>query len=148
MEKNFECILCKATKEYTVKKIVCLLKKAEKQFDDYSYSLSSSITGTDYENEYIDEIEEASVDNPLHDKLVDLEEILKNLNASTDKATINLNLKRAYEEFSNGLCNKCVDYLNRAALKENLKTIILNNGCTDSNEAETIVTNWINNLVK
>ena len=148
MEKNFDCILCKATKEYTVKKIACLLKKAEKQFDDYTSSLVDSINGTMYENEYIDEVEEASVDNPLHGKLGDLEAILSDLRDNSDTNSVKTVLNRAYEEFSNGTCNKSVDYLAKTELGKKLKTIILNNGCTDSNEAETIVANWINSLVK
>ncbi|WP_338597271.1 hypothetical protein [Clostridium baratii] len=88
MDKHLECILCNATKEYTMKKIIALLKKSVEQFDDYSDSLIKSANDIYYENEYIDKVEEAEVDNPLHEKLPELESILLSLKDSTNKEDI------------------------------------------------------------
>lgn len=149
MDKNLECILCSATKEYTIKKIIALLKKSVEQFDDYSDSLIKSVNDIYYENEYINKVEEAEVDNPLHEKLPELESILISLKDSTNKEDITDTLKKAYTEFS--CCNICVikypDYLNVDELKKNLKSIILSS-CNDEKKANDIVNNWMNFLLR
>lgn len=149
MNKNLECMLCSATKEYTIKKIFALLKKSAEQFDDYSNSLIESKNDIYYENEYIDRVEEAEVDNPLHEKLPEFESILLSLKDSTNKEDIANTLKKAYTDFS--CCHLCVDkypdYLNVDELKKNLKSIILNN-CDANNNADFIVDDWMNFLLR
>lgn len=100
MEDNLNRILCKITKEYTVRRMKALLQKAKMQYKDYTDTLIDA-EKEDYENELINEVEEANVDNPLHDKLDDLEDILKSLVNNCKEENIEINLQHAYKEFSN-----------------------------------------------
>lgn len=147
MEDNLNKILCKITKEYTVRRMKALLQKAKMQYKDYTNTLIDA-EKEGYENELINEVEEANVDNPLHDKLDDLEDILKSLVNDCKEENIEINLQYAYKEFSNGFCNKYVDYLNREKLREELIKAILGFEYQDKDMMNKIVEEWINNLMK
>lgn len=147
MGENLNKILCKTTKKYTVRRMKALLQKAKMQYKDYTNTLIDA-EKEDYENELINEVEEANVDNPLHDKLDDLEDILKGLVNDCKEENIEINLQRAYKEFSNGFCNKCVDYLDREKLREELIQSILGFECQDKDMMNKIVEEWINNLMR
>lgn len=147
MENKLNEVLCKTTKEYTVIRMKALLQKAKMQYKDYTNILIDA-EKENYESELINEIEEANVDNPLHDKLNDLEDILKSLISDCKEESLEINLQRAYKEFSNGFCNKCVDYLNREKLKEELIKSISGFEFQDKDMMNKIVEEWINNLMK
>lgn len=147
MEDNLENILIRVTKEHTVLKMKALLEKAKMQYKDYT-NLLIEAEKEDYENEFINEVEEANVDNPLHDKLEDLEDILEKLINGYKEDNIKMNLQRAYKEFSNGFCNECVDYLDREKLREELIKSISKFEYHNKDMMNKIVQEWINNLMK
>lgn len=147
MGDNLENILIRVTKEHTVLKMKALLEKAKMQYKDYT-NLLIEAEKEDYENEFINEVEEANVDNPLHDKLDDLEDILKSLINDCKEDNIKMNLQRAYKEFSNGFCNECVDYLDREKLREELIRSISKSEYQNKDMMNKIVQEWINNLMK
>lgn len=147
MGDNLENILIRVTKEHTVLKMKALLEKAKMQYKDYT-NLLIEAEKEDYENEFINEVEEANVDNPLHDKLDDLEDILKSLINDSKEDNIKMNLQRAYKEFSNGFCNECVDYLDREKLREELIRSISKSEYQNKDMMNKIVQEWINNLMK
>ena len=117
MENKVREILVNVTKEHTVDKMEKLVKMASEQYDDYSDELMNAEDQT-YEGEVVNDVEKADADSPLHQRLDDLEDILKNLNSAFDITKVEENLIRAYKEFSNGSCDKCTHYLDRKELKE------------------------------
>lgn len=145
MESKVREILVNITKEHTVDKMENLVKMAKKQYDDYSDGLMNAEDQT-YEGEVVNGVEKADADSPLHERLDDLEDILKNLNSVFDITKIEENLKRAYKEFSNGFCDRCVDYLDRKELKEKL-TATLSEECSDEDKMNKIIEEWINHLI-
>lgn len=147
MENDLKNVLINVTKDHTVLKIKNLLERAKMQYKDYTNELVEA-EKKDYEYEVINEVEEANADNPLHDKLDDLEEILESLIDSSNGDDIEKTLKRAYKEFSNGFCNKCVDYLNREELKEKLIKSTLEFQYDNKDTMNKIVQEWINNLIE
>ncbi len=147
MEHNLENIFMRVTKEHTVLKMKALLEKAKMQYKDYTKSLIEA-EKEDYENEFINEVEEANIDNPLHDKLDDLEDILESLINDSKEDNIKVNLQRAYREFSNGFCNQCIDYLDREKLREELIKSILKFKYQNKDMMNKLVQEWINNLMK
>ena len=145
MENKVREILVNVTKEHTVEKMENLVKMASEQYDDYSDELMNAEDQT-YEGEVVNDVEKADADSPLHQRLDDLEDILKNLNSVFDITKIEENLKRAYKEFSNGFCDRCVDYLDRKELKEKL-VATLSEECSDEAKMNKIIEDWINHLI-
>ncbi len=145
MDNNIRKVLVDVTKEHTILKMEKLEKIASEQYDDYSDELMDAENKT-YEVEVANDVEKADADSPLHQRLDDLEDILKNLNSVFDITKIEENLKRAYKEFSNGFCDRCVDYLDRKELKEKL-VATLSEECSDEAKMNKIIEDWINHLI-
>ena len=146
MESKAREILVEVTKNHTIEKMENLLKMADNQYNDYSDELAKA-EGNKYESDVVNGVEQADADSPLHERLDDLEEILKNLNSVFDINKVEENLKRAYKEFSNGFCDRCVDYLNREELKEKLAAS-LSEEYSDQAKMNKIIEEWINHLIE
>lgn len=141
MDKKTQEILCKVTEEHTFSRLVAILRKAMKESDEYTSSLLSITENQPYEYEYINEIEEATLDDSLISKLEDIEEILKCLLKGSNKLQA---LQRAFKEFSNGSCNGCKDYLDLNTLKKTLKKVLTEKGCTEN--IDSIIDIWVKKL--
>lgn len=146
MENKAKKILIDVTKEHTILKMEDLMEMARKQYYDYSDELKNA-EDQEFEGDVVNDVEQADADSPLHERLDDLEEILKNLNSVFDDNKIEENLKRAYKEFSNGFCDACVDYLDRKELKEKL-VLALSDKCDNKDKMNKIIEDWINNLIE
>ena len=145
MDNNIRKVLVDVTKEHTISKMENLVKIASEQYDDYSDELMDAENKT-YEVEVANDVEKADSDSPLHERLDDLEDILKNLNSVFDINKVEENLRRAYKEFSNGFCDECTDYLDREELKEKL-VATLSEECSDDTKMNKIIEDWINHLI-
>lgn len=140
MDQKTQEILLKVTKEHTASRLIAILRKAMKEEDNYTTSLLTITDMDNYENEYINEVEEADLDNPLVSKLEDIEEILHSLFKGSNPLPA---LQRAFKEFSNGSCNKCKDYLDLDTLKVTLKKVLTKDGYEN---IDSTIDAWIKKL--